>query len=98
MPVLPWNRRRAATAEPTGVPRSPTSAVSTASAAASSDADGRRELAARVASGVRVVLFWRPANDDVIVAVADERTGERFELRVARERALHAFHHPFVYA
>jgi hypothetical protein len=94
MPVLPWNRRRAATAEPPGGQTSPPSTA----AAASSDADGRRELAARVASGIRVVLFWRPANDDVIVAVADERTGERFELRVARERALHAFHHPFVYA
>ena len=98
MPVLPWNRRRAATAEPPGVPTSPRSTGSTPAAAASSDADGRRELAARVASGICVVLFWRPAIDDVIVTVADERTGERFELRVARERALHAFHHPFVYA
>jgi hypothetical protein len=32
------------------------------------------------------------------VSVADERTGEAFELRVAQERALDAFYHPFAYA
>jgi DNA-binding NarL/FixJ family response regulator len=50
MPVLPWNRRRAATAEPPGVPTSPASTVSTPMGAAASDADGRPELAVRVAS------------------------------------------------
>jgi hypothetical protein len=59
---------------------------------------GRRELAVRVASGIRVVLSWRPTHDDVVVSVDDSRTGERFELEVARDRALHAFHHPFAYA
>ncbi len=91
MPVLPWNRRRTATAVPAAPPDP------APSAATPSETD-RRELVARVASGIRVVLFWRPAADDVIVSVDDERTGERFELSVARERALHAFHHPFVYA
>jgi hypothetical protein len=30
--------------------------------------------------------------------VADERTGEAFEVRVTSERALDAFYHPFAYA
>jgi hypothetical protein len=34
----------------------------------------------------------------VTVTVADTRVGTCFELDVARDRALHAFHHPFVYA
>jgi hypothetical protein len=92
MPVLPWNRRRAAIAD---LPDATTAPAMSASPAPDPN---RRELAARVASGIRVVLFWRPSDDDVIVAVDDTRTGERFELPVARERALHAFHHPFVYA
>lgn len=58
----------------------------------------RRELAVRVATGIRVVLSWRPAHDDVFVSVDDSRTGERFELEVVRDRALHAFYHPFAYA
>jgi len=95
MPVLPWNRRRAATgAADLPAPSTGPAAVGTPPAR---DPD-RRELAARVASGIRVALFWRPSSDDVIVSVDDGRTGERFELNVARERALHAFHHPFVYA
>jgi hypothetical protein len=98
MPVLPWNRRRAATG---GAPAPTAEHVRPPAPAALSRTDAdpdRRELAARAASGIRVVLFWRPSHDDVIVAVDDDRTGERFELSIARERALHAFHHPFVYA
>ena len=56
-----------------------------------------RELAVRVVDDLRVVLSWRPARDDVVVSVDDRRTGERFELAVAGERAMHAFHHPFAY-
>jgi hypothetical protein len=95
MPVLSWNRRPATTAVPAA-----TADPSHAPAAPSQPAPDpdRRELAGRVASGIRVVLFWRPSDDDLIVSVDDERTGERFELSVARDRALHAFHHPFVYA
>jgi hypothetical protein len=85
MAHLPWNRRRATEPAEPAPPAAPPEPVG-------------RELAARVASGIRVVLLWRPAHDDVIVSVDDTRTGERFELPVARERALHAFHHPFVYA
>jgi hypothetical protein len=34
----------------------------------------------------------------VTVAVADERTGDRFEIAVERECALDAFYHPYAYA
>ena len=96
MPVLPSNRRRPAT---TGLPAA-TADPSHAPAAPSQPAPdpNRRELAARVASGIRVVLLWRPSDDDLIVSVDDERTRERFELPVAGERAVHAFYHPYVYA
>jgi hypothetical protein len=56
-----------------------------------------RELAVRAADDLRVVMSWRPTRNDVVVSVDDERTGERFQLEVAGERAMHAFHHPFAY-
>ena len=56
-----------------------------------------RELACRVNDGLRVLLLWHPVNGGVTVSVADERTGDRFELPVARERALDAFYHPFAH-
>ena len=57
-----------------------------------------RELASRVNDGIHVALLWHPVDDAVTVAVADDRTGERFELAVSGERALDAFYHPFAYA
>ncbi len=60
--------------------------------------DEEIELANRRSAGVEVWLFWRRHDDAVTVSVADEQTGEAFELRVARERALDAFYHPFAYA
>jgi hypothetical protein len=56
-----------------------------------------RELAVRVVDDLRVVMSWRPSRDDVVVSVDDERTGERFLVEVAGERAMHAFNHPFAY-
>jgi hypothetical protein len=56
-----------------------------------------RELAARVTDGLQVLLLWHPAADTVTVAVADDRTGRRYEGMVARDRALDAFYHPFAY-
>jgi hypothetical protein len=56
-----------------------------------------QELASRIADGLAVALIWHPGDDSVTVAVADARTGEDFELCVARERALDAFYHPFAY-
>jgi hypothetical protein len=34
----------------------------------------------------------------VTVSVDDTRAGHRFDLAVARDRALEAFYHPFAYA
>ena len=57
-----------------------------------------RELAYRVNDGIHVCLYWHPADDSLSMTVDDERTGERFELPVERDRALFAFNHPFAYA
>jgi hypothetical protein len=56
-----------------------------------------RELAHRERDGVEVTLVWYADSDRIAVRVADTRTGDRFELRVARDRALDAFNHPFAY-
>jgi hypothetical protein len=58
----------------------------------------RRELAARDNDGIHVLLVWHPRDDTVTVSVEDSHAGERFELAVARDRALDAFYHPFAYA
>jgi hypothetical protein len=56
-----------------------------------------RELAARESDGLRVVLLWHPREDAVTVTLEDTRDGDRLELVVPRNRALHAFYHPFAY-
>ena len=44
-------------------------------------------------------LLWREADDRVLVAVADAKTGDRFTLVVRPgERPLDVFHHPYAYA
>jgi len=60
--------------------------------------ENTRELAARYDDGLAVVLLWYPREDTVTISVADDRTGDRFEIAVERERALDAFYHPFAYA
>ena len=57
-----------------------------------------RELAARRNAGFSVVLRWHPRENAVSVAVADERTGDRFEIAVECDHALDAFYHPYAYA
>ena len=57
-----------------------------------------KELAARQRHGLRVVLRWHPCDDAVTVSVADDRTGDRFEIAVEHEYALDAFYHPYAYA
>jgi dihydrofolate reductase len=57
-----------------------------------------RELDQRVSDGIDVRLLWHSATNHVSVEVADERTGEFFELDVDPEDALIAFNHPFAYA
>jgi hypothetical protein len=61
-------------------------------------ATSTRELAARERDGISVRLLWHPRENAVTVSVEDVRIGERFQLAVAPERALDAFHHPFAYA
>ena len=58
----------------------------------------RRELAHRVADQIEVQLLWSAADDTVSVAVCDHRDGVVLDFPVARDRAMHAFHHPFAYA
>lgn len=57
-----------------------------------------RELAFRESDGLAVALFWCPNDDAVTISVADDCTGDRFEIPVAPEHALDAFYHPFAYA
>jgi hypothetical protein len=57
-----------------------------------------RELAARDADGLHVLLLWLPHEDQVTVSVEDSRAGARFAVEVASDRALDAFYHPFAYA
>ena len=60
--------------------------------------DSWTELASREADGLLVSLFWSSEGDGVKVAVADTRLRTRSEFAVAPDRALDAFHHPFLYA
>jgi hypothetical protein len=57
-----------------------------------------RELAARENDGLHVLLLWHPREDELTVSVEDTRAGDRFQLAVARDRALDAFYHPIAYA
>ena len=63
-----------------------------------SPATSTRELAAREGDGIAVRLLWHPRENAVTVSVEDTRVGDCFQLAVAPERALDAFHHPFAYA
>ncbi len=61
--------------------------------------DTLRELDHRVSDGIDVRMLWRPADDRVLVAVEDAKTGESFTLEVgADQRAADVFHHPYAYA
>jgi hypothetical protein len=61
--------------------------------------DTLRELDQRTTDGIDVRLLWRPADDRVLVAVSDARTGDAFTIDVAdRGRALDVFQHPYAYA
>jgi hypothetical protein len=57
-----------------------------------------RELAARESDGIHVALLWHPGENALTVSVEDGRAGNSFQLAVAPDRALDAFHHPFAYA
>ena len=57
-----------------------------------------RELAQRADDGLEVTLLWCNAHNRVKVVVADERTGEHFEVDVRKSEGLSAFYHPFGHA
>lgn len=56
-----------------------------------------RELDYRTNDGIEIRLLWNSLTDFVSVSVDDTRHGESFELDVAPEDAIDAFHHPYVY-
>jgi hypothetical protein len=61
--------------------------------------DHLRELDHRTNDRVDVRLLWRESDDQALVSVADEKTGERFTIEVREgERALDVFMHPYAYA
>ena len=60
--------------------------------------DSWKELATRETDGLLVSLLWSAVENRVKVAVADTRLRTRFEIGVASDGALDAFHHPFLYA
>lgn len=62
------------------------------------DGDSLRELAYRETDGLVVALLWDDRSDRLAVTVDDTRTGERFTVPAARDRALDVFQHPFAYA
>jgi hypothetical protein len=61
------------------------------------DHTNRRELAHRAANGIDVSLYWEEVGDTLTVEVFDAKGDDHFELRVPRDRALDAFHHPYAY-
>ena len=56
------------------------------------------ELHHRSADGIEVSLLWSRLTNQLMVAVADIRSGESFEVPAPAEKALDVFRHPFAYA
>jgi hypothetical protein len=58
-----------------------------------------RELDSRTNDGIHVRLLWIEADDRVMLAVEDAKTGDAFTVDVHRDdSALEAFRHPYAYA
>ncbi len=58
-----------------------------------------RELDHRTTDGIDVWMLWREQDNRVLVAVTDEKTGDRFVIEVPEgERVLDVFEHPYAYA
>lgn len=61
--------------------------------------DHLHELDRRCNDGVDVRMLWSERDDQVLVTVADGKTGACFLIEVLEgERALDVFHHPYAYA
>ena len=56
------------------------------------------ELAGWRGAGLEVTLLWHRASGELTVSVTDAASGASFELPVAADEALAAFHHPYAYA
>ena len=56
------------------------------------------ELDYRSADGIEVSLLWSRNTNRLLVAVADSRSGESFEVHAPADRALDVFRHPYAYA
>jgi hypothetical protein len=56
------------------------------------------ELDHRSADGIEISLLWSRMTNQLMVAVADSRSGESFEVQAPPDRALDVFRHPFAYA
>ena len=58
-----------------------------------------RELDHRRSDRIDVWLLWREDDNQVLVSVNDEKTGDQFTIEVREgERALDVFNHPYAYA
>jgi hypothetical protein len=60
-------------------------------------ASARRELARRVNGGLEITLYWHPDDDGTSIDVHQTATEETISFPVPADRALDAFHHPFVH-
>jgi hypothetical protein len=58
----------------------------------------RQSLACRRGAGIEVTLLWHRTSGELTVSVTDAASGASFELPVAADEALAAFHHPYAYA
>ena len=58
----------------------------------------RQSLAYRRGAGIEVTLLWHRTSGELTVSVTDAASGASFELPVAADEALAAFHHPYAYA
>ena len=56
------------------------------------------ELDHRSADGIEISLLWSRLTNQLMVAVADSRSGESFEVPAPAKKALDVFRHPFAYA
>ena len=57
----------------------------------------RHELAQRVSGGLEITLFRDMRGDSINIELRHAAIKEPISFRVPPERALDAFHHPFVY-
>jgi hypothetical protein len=90
--------KREALAEPTGVRRR-RSTTEQAMRTTETTSDLPSELDHRSNDRIDVWLLWCERDNRVLVAVADEKTGERFEIELREgEQALDVFNHPYAYA